>query len=360
MDVMYGRALSSAFEGEGDDDEDWSENFRLVLGAIVTVPVPIDVGTLSHLLELDEDTVENTLGRIASLLYIADDQVRVVHKSFADFLTDPKRCTDPRFQIDQTVHNQRLSSCCLRALKDDLKSNMCSIAVTQLNSEVADLQQRIQKNIPGHLRYASRYWIDHLTSAPHTPELLTELDELLTRQLLNWLEVISVMNLVPVMTMELQELHVWLKSDPVSSAVSPTTTHLVHDVSRFIREFGVPIAMSAPHVRASAAPFCPAETTLYRTYAHQLDVEVIKGRDAGWSACIQTLEGHTGDVRSVAVTPDGLMVVTGSYDKTAKVWDARTGSLLQTLEGHIRDVNSVAVTPDRQTVVTGSEDETAK
>ncbi|KAJ3277471.1 hypothetical protein HK104_003266 [Borealophlyctis nickersoniae] len=106
MDDMYKRALSSAFEGEGDDDQDWSDNFRLVVGAIVTVRVPLDVGTLSHLLELDENTVENTLGRIASLLYIADDQVRVVHKSFADFLTDPKRCTDPRFQIDQTVHNQ--------------------------------------------------------------------------------------------------------------------------------------------------------------------------------------------------------------------------------------------------------------
>ncbi|KAJ3282897.1 hypothetical protein HK104_010657 [Borealophlyctis nickersoniae] len=218
MDVMYGRALSSAFEGEGDDDEDWSENFRLVVGAIVTVRVPIDVGTLSHLLELDEATVENALGRIASLLCIADDQVRVVHKSFADFLMDPKRCTDPRYQIDKTVHNQRLSSRCLRALKGDLRSNMCSIDMTQLNSEVADLQHRIQKNIPRHLQYASRYWIDHLTSAPHTPELLTELEEFVTRQLLNWLEVISVMNLLPVMTMELQELHVWLKSDPVSSA----------------------------------------------------------------------------------------------------------------------------------------------
>ncbi|KAJ3277472.1 hypothetical protein HK104_003267, partial [Borealophlyctis nickersoniae] len=195
---------------------------------------------------------------------------------------------------------------------------MCSIGVTQLNSAVVDFEQRIQNNIPGHLRYASRYWINDLTSAPHIPELLTELDELVTRQLLNWLEVISVMNLVPVMTMELQELRVWLKSDPVRAAVSPTTTDLVHDVSRFIREFGVPIAMSAPHVRASAAPLCPAETTLYRIYAHQLDVEVLGGRDAGWSACIRTLEEHTDRVNSLAVTPDGQTVVTGSKDATAK------------------------------------------
>ena len=37
---------------------------------------------------------------------------------------------------------------------------------------------------------------------------------------------------------------------------------------------------------------------------------------------------------SVAVFPDGRRVVSGSYDKTAKVWDAATGECVATLAGH--------------------------
>ena len=43
---------------------------------------------------------------------------------------------------------------------------------------------------------------------------------------------------------------------------------------------------------------------------------------------------HTEWVTSVAFSPDGKTLATGSRDKTARVWDAATGEVLQTLEGH--------------------------
>ena len=73
-----------------------------------------------------------------------------------------------------------------------------------------------------------------------------------------------------------------------------------------------------------------------------------------------TLEGHTGDVNSVCVTPDGLHVVTGSDDQTARVWLLADGSQVRTLKGHTKDVTSVCVTPDGLHVVTGSYDKTAR
>ena len=49
---------------------------------------------------------------------------------------------------------------------------------------------------------------------------------------------------------------------------------------------------------------------------------------------LATLEGHGDGVRAVAVTPDGRRAVSGSDDRTLKVWDLEQGALLATLEGH--------------------------
>ena len=62
----------------------------------------------------------------------------------------------------------------------------------------------------------------------------------------------------------------------------------------------------------------------------------------------------------MAVTPDGSRIVTGSSDKTARVWDAHTGAELLQLKGHDGSVLGVAVTPDGSRIVTGSSDKTAR
>jgi len=67
---------------------------------------------------------------------------------------------------------------------------------------------------------------------------------------------------------------------------------------------------------------------------------------ANWSAALQTLEGHSRSVWSVAFSPDSQRIVSGLDDKTVWLWDAATGAVLQTLKGHSNIVMSVAFSLD--------------
>jgi WD40 repeat protein len=69
--------------------------------------------------------------------------------------------------------------------------------------------------------------------------------------------------------------------------------------------------------------------------------------------------GHLGDIWSVAFSPDGKQVLTGSYDCTAILWDVETGTVLRKFARHKRPVESVAFSPDGKSILTGSWDTTA-
>ena len=67
------------------------------------------------------------------------------------------------------------------------------------------------------------------------------------------------------------------------------------------------------------------------------------------------LQGHTDSVSSVAFSPDGRHIVSGSFDKTIRVWDVQTGGQVgNPLQGHTSSVNSVAFSPDGRHIVSGS------
>ncbi|MCA2812298.1 MAG: serine/threonine protein kinase [Microcystis sp. M090S1] len=74
----------------------------------------------------------------------------------------------------------------------------------------------------------------------------------------------------------------------------------------------------------------------------------------------KTLTGHSETVFSVAYSPDGRYLASGSKDKTIKIWEVATGKGLRTLTGHSGVVLSVAYSPDGRYLASGSQDKTIK
>jgi len=75
---------------------------------------------------------------------------------------------------------------------------------------------------------------------------------------------------------------------------------------------------------------------------------------------LHTLSGHDDRVRSVAFSPDGRLLASGSDDNKVKIWEVASGRLLHTLSGHGDWVRSVAFSPDGRLLASGSDDGTVK
>jgi WD40 repeat protein len=86
----------------------------------------------------------------------------------------------------------------------------------------------------------------------------------------------------------------------------------------------------------------------------------LKVWDLTSGATLRTLEGHTGSVKAVVLTPDERRAISASADCSLKVWDIESGLLLHSLNGHTRSVDTVALTQDGRLAVSGSADHNLK
>ena len=67
-------------------------------------------------------------------------------------------------------------------------------------------------------------------------------------------------------------------------------------------------------------------------------------------------EGHEGPVYAVSFSPDGRKIVSGSLDRTLRIWDSATGEMLLTIKAHEGAVRAVSFSPDKSTILSGGSD----
>jgi len=173
----------------------------------------------------------------------------------------------------------------------------------------------------------------------------------------------------------------------------------VNDGHCLLLEWFDAICDSPSQVYHLTLPFCPPSSWLHQWYTTELseEVKVVKGFPVEWGMCSHTvtlgdepitlvcwedtiavsthswevitfngitgsqtgiLFGHTRDVMSLAFSPDGASLASGSMDRTIKLWDRQTGGVVKVFHGHTSCVVSVCISADHTMIASGSLDKT--
>jgi len=211
-------------------DRDVRDTFKSVMGQILGAFEPLSVDALNIFVSSKDINVSALVDDLGSLLsHVTPTEsglpVFPLHTSFRDFLIDKSRSGD--FYVNLDSAHEELTLATLQTMQHELKFNICKLETSYLlNSEVPDLQTRIEDNISSALSYSCRFWADHLARVPKfDSNMFKSLQAFIKERFLFWLEVLSVKGEMMVAKLALMSLRGWLNQvhDKVSVYCSSPT-----------------------------------------------------------------------------------------------------------------------------------------
>jgi hypothetical protein len=154
---------------------------------------PLSASSLSRLLHVTKQRVNQTLNHLHAIVDIPEDQtcpLRLHHPSFRDFLLDKKRCPDSNFQVEEQQAHRALADNCIQLMSSSLKQDLCgqdAPGTCVVNVE----RRRIEQCLPREVQYACLYWIQYLQKSGAQLYDNDEVHQFLQIHLLHWLEALS-------------------------------------------------------------------------------------------------------------------------------------------------------------------------
>jgi hypothetical protein len=195
LNEIYITVLKHSVSAEYTDEEkeELYCMLRQILGSIAVLFSPLSVYSLSRLLRVTTEDINQTLEDLHSVLDVPKDQTRPLHlhhPSFRDFLLNNERCKDPYFWVDEKQAHQTLANSCISLISTSLKQDICSlntpgVLVTDVESS------RVGQCLPREVQYACLYWIPHLQKSGAQFYDNDRIHQFLRKHLLHWLEALS-------------------------------------------------------------------------------------------------------------------------------------------------------------------------
>ena len=226
LDAMYTTFLKELTRGSSDV----LTVFCSVMRQLLWLKKPLPISSLDFMRarfprEDDHYPVGDILQLMASLLSGTNEActpVHPLHASFYDFLLDENQSGE--FFIQQGDVHRDLAVASLSVMQAGLRFNICGLETSYVpNLEVADLEKRVEENIPPHLLYACQFWATHLKGARFDGEVAKLVGWLVTgEQMMFWLEALGVSKLIKEAYWALSSAERWLQ-------VSLCTLYGCHD-----------------------------------------------------------------------------------------------------------------------------------
>ena len=193
------------------------DEFQRMIGVLLTTSPYrlLREEAIAELAAVQSHLVKRWVGDLSSLLYRDDEAnggIRVRHLSISDFFISDDCHSD--YWVNLGDANTHVGIACLKMMVNRLHFNICKLEDSRLaNADVQDLESRIRENIPDALQYSCLYWSNHLCFTPvnRNQGILGILKEFFDGMYpLFWIEVLSIMGVVPIGNPSLRRAISWV------------------------------------------------------------------------------------------------------------------------------------------------------
>jgi len=194
--------------------------WRMIVVIITAQYRPLCEGPIAELTGVKPNLVEKWVDDLSSLLYRdegANGAIRVRHLSISDFFLSD-RC---EYQVNLRGAHSQQGITCLESMIQGLRFNICNLEDSRLaNANIRDLPSRVKQNVSDPLQYSCLHWSNHLCPSADRDERLLVLGGLKNffggLYPLFWVEVLSIMGIVPIGAQSLRRLLSWIRVSTTS------------------------------------------------------------------------------------------------------------------------------------------------